>query len=229
MKIELRKNAATQLLFLFASKCTSIFHAAFTCPIQKITSNESSVCFSMLAFIFTFTLNPPPFPHPLFSVPFAFIFIYFRYCALLVINYALGCLAKSFLLAKIKCNFEFDWAQSDTKRENTENAEGARKRKKNRQWWWCSAGVLEWNTLDALGIPSLFLSINSMNVPIPLVAVQFVRIADKMYTFHFVFVFGVCTEARTRRKRHTVIAAATAVISHRGGGSRIQNGENFLS
>lgn len=97
------------IIISFFSKCTSTFHAAFTCPIQMITSKESSVCFFMLVF-FSFYC----------SVLFSFIFvkwgpaIYFSF-PVFMSSIMLSVVWQSLLLAKTKCDSKFDWARYENK------------------------------------------------------------------------------------------------------------------
>lgn len=124
----------TLISFSFCPKCTNIFHAAFICPIHLITSKESSVCFFMLAFIFSFaSLSLSLTPLPLFSIHFLIMFVSVRALAhtyilsrrfLLVINYALGCLAKSLFLAKSKMQFRIRLRHTHTPIQWDKNKRG---------------------------------------------------------------------------------------------------------
>lgn len=129
MKIELREMR-TLILFqfvcvcaaiavlIFFLKCTSTFHAAFTCPIQMITSKESSVCFFTLLLFLSSIYSIHSFIHIRYCVP-AWTRPFPRFH---VINYALSCLA-IVVISENKMRFQIRLSTIRRQRQNQINGE----------------------------------------------------------------------------------------------------------
>ena len=124
IKIELRKmrtpilfvnecaaSAVLKYFSFFSSKCTSTFHAAFTYPIQMITSKKVPFAFSCRYFSLTLVRS---------FHPFSLLFLcktaararahhtHIFFFPIFMSSIMLSVVWQSLLLAKTKCDFKFD-------------------------------------------------------------------------------------------------------------------------
>lgn len=105
-------------VLIFFLKCTSTFHTAFTCPIQMITSKESSVCFFTLLLFLSSIYSIHSFIHIRYCVP-AWTRPFPRFH---VINYALSCLA-IVVISENKMRFQIRLSTIRRQRQNQINGE----------------------------------------------------------------------------------------------------------